>query len=238
MLALLIAIGCNVPKHYSSWDAQLAAAAHETLAGSVDKIDKLSRNDRVAIVNLDGASVEDQAVVPYIEDALVHGLTQSGATVVERDSEGLRGFVQEGSGDKLHYTVTGHSEDANSPMVYDATLSDVGPTHYLVNGERVMVVSPGTTLLDAGPNGGDDVRISTSSRVTNDVMSANKVLEYRIVDVQVRGYTYKGEVYRFTDIVLHMRLVDADYGVVLWTGLVQEVVEDRVPVTVAAKLRK
>jgi hypothetical protein len=239
MLALLLTIGCNVPKHYASWDAQLAYAAHDRLAAAVDKIDKISRSDRVAIVNLDHGPGEDQEVVPYVEDALVHAVTQAGATVVERDSQALRALVQEGSGDKLDYTVTGRSEGPEKAMVYDATLSSVGSTSYLVNGSTEVFVAPGTTLLDVGPDGGDDTRTATaSSTLSSDVMSANKVLAYRVVDVEVRSYTYKGEVYRFSTIVLHMRVIDAAYGTVLWSGMVEEVVEDKVPVAAATKLRR
>lgn len=239
MLALLLAIGCNVPKHYASWDAQLAFATHDRLTAAVKGIDKIGRSDRVAIVNLDHGPGEDQEVVPFVEDALVHALTELGATVVERDSQALRAMVQEGSGDKLDYTVTGRSEGEDKAMVYDATLSSVGSTAYLVNGSSEIYVAPGTTLLDVGPQGGDDTRTATpGSTLKNDVMSANKVLAYRVVDVEVRSYTYKGDVYRFSTIVMHMRLIDADYGTVLWSGLVEEVVEDRVPVAAATKLRR
>lgn len=243
MLALLLlptmTTGCNVPKHYASWDAQLAYAAHDRMTAAVKDIDKIGRSDRVAIVNLDHGPGEDQEVVPFVEDALVHGLTELGATVVERDSEALRMMVQEGSGDRLDYTVTGRSEGEDKAMVYDATLSSVGSTNYLVNSSTEVFVAPGTTLLDIGPEGGDDTRTSTpGSTLKNDVMSANKVLAYRVVDVEVRSYTYNGEVYRFSTIVVHMRLIDSEYGTVLWTGLVEEVVEDKVPVAAATKLRR
>ena len=239
MLALHATLACNVPQHYASWDAQLAYAAHDRINAAIKDVDKIGRSDRIAIVNLDYGPGEDQEVVPFVEDALVYALTERGATVVERDSQALRMMVQEGSGDKLDYTVTGRSEGEDKAMVYDATLTDVGATTYLVNGGQEVHVPAGTTLLDVGPEGGDDARVSTpSSNLSHDVMSANKVLAYRVVDVEVRSYTYKGEVYRFAVVVLHMRLIDSEYGTVLWSGMVEEVVEDKVPVAAATKLRR
>ena len=110
-LVAALAVGCNVPKNYNSNHTHLTLAAQSTLTTAVGQQIKgsLRREDRVAVVNLDGPSSEDAEIIAIVEDALVMALINNQVTVVERDSEGLRGVVQEGSGQQLEYTVTGHT---------------------------------------------------------------------------------------------------------------------------------
>ncbi|MCB9758268.1 MAG: hypothetical protein H6739_00370 [Alphaproteobacteria bacterium] len=239
-LAALAASGCSIPKHYPSYDAQLAYAMQSTLEPVVSGIEGLSREDRVAIVNLDAEPPEDSHLQAMIDDALVNALLKARITVVERDSEGLRKVVQEGSGDNLKYTVTSHTEDDEGPMVFDARLvTGGGPTRYLVNGGRVIYVPPDTALLDVGPDGGDDSVTSPSpTSLNNEVVSASKIVAYRVIDVGIRDFKYKKTTYRFANVVMHVRVIDANYGTVVWAGKVEEVVEDEIPAIMAPKLRR
>ena len=50
-------------------------------------------------------------------------------------------------------------------------------------------------------------------------------------------YALKGN-YRFANVVLAVRIVDAEYGTVVWSGTIQNVVEDKVPAIIAPKLRR
>ena len=238
-IALLLALGCNVPKNYTSYQTHLTLATQATLDEAVKQIDGLRKEDRVALSNLDAPTPEDEVVAAIIEDALVNALINSKVTVVERDSEGLRSLVQEGSGKQLTYTVTGHTEDESQQILLDAALVTGGnPTRYLVNGGSVVYAPPDAAILDMGPNGGDDRLVAGEPDLQNEVIAATKILAYRVVDVQVRDYTYKRETYRFANVVLYVRLIDADYGTVVWSGTIQNVVEDQVPALVAPKLRR
>ena len=240
-LVAALAVGCNVPKNYNSNHTHLTLAAQSTLTTAVGQQIKgsLRREDRVAVVNLDGPSSEDAEIIAIVEDALVMALINNQVTVVERDSEGLRGVVQEGSGQQLEYTVTGHTEGENEPMLLDAALvTGGGPTRVLVNGTTFVEVPPNTAFLDQGPDGGDDRLTTHDPDLKNEVVAASKILAYRIVDVQIRDYTYKRQTYRFANIVLAVRIVDAEYGTVVWSGTIQNVVEDKVPAIIAPKLRR
>ena len=237
MLLLALLTACNVPKHYTSWTAQLATATQSSLAESFADVGGLTREDRVAIINLDGPSVEDEKVRAIVEDAMIQALVARQITVVERDSEGLRGVVQEGSTDRLTYQVTGYTPEEGGPMVTDAQLKQAAPTRYLVDGQSIIVVPPGTALMDRGDGAGDDVVRTNAPSMEHKVITASKVLEYRIIDVKLRDFTHKGKVYRFVDVVVHMRIVDTRFGTVVWAGTVQKVVEDVVPKLQAIKLR-
>lgn len=231
--------GCNVPKNYSSYQTHLTLATQATMNEAVKQIEGLRKEDRVAVVNLDAPVGEDETTAAMIEDALVNALINSKVTVVERDSEGLRGVVQEGSDRQLTYTVTSHTEGENEQMLLDAALVTGGnPTRYLVNGTTMVEVPPNTALLDMGPGGGDDQLTPGKPTLQNEVVSASKVLAYRVVDVQVRDYTYKRQTWRYANVVLYARLIDADYGTVVWSGTIENVVEDQVPALVAPKLRR
>lgn len=237
--ALLLALGCNVPKNYSSYQTHLTLATQATMNEAVKQIDGLRKDDRIAVVNLDAPVPEDEIINAMIEDALVNALLNAKYTVVERDSEGLRALVQEGSDRQLAFTVTSHTEGEDEPMLLDAALVTGGnPTRYLVNGSSVVEVPPNTALLDMGPNGGDDQVTPGKPSLQNEVVAASKVLAYRVVDVQVRDYTYKRQTWRYANVVLYARLVDADYGTVVWSGTIENVVEDQVPALIAPKLRR
>ena len=172
-------------------------------------------------------------------DLALNELEAAIAAVVERDSEGLRGVVQEGPGQQLEYTVTGHTEGENEPMLLDAALvTGGGPTRVLVYGGRFVGGAPNTAFLDQGPDGGDDRLTTHDPDLKNEVVAASKILAYRIVDVQIRDYTYKRQTYRFANVVLAVRIVDAEYGTVVWSGTIQNVVEDKVPAIIAPKLRR
>lgn len=240
LATLALAAGCNVPKHFPSYQAQLTFATQSTLAPVIGEIQGLGREDRVAVVNLDAPPPEDDQIQAMVEDAIVNALLQARFTVVERDSEALRKVVQEGSGAELKYTVTSSTEDNEGPMVFDARLvTGGGPTRYLVNGGSMLYVPPDTALLDVGPDGGDDkVDLAPTTTLNNEVISATKILAYRIVDVQIRDFTHKRQTYRFANVVIHLRLIDANYGTVVWSGMVEEVVEDQVPALMAPRLRK
>ncbi|MCB9797153.1 MAG: hypothetical protein H6741_31080 [Alphaproteobacteria bacterium] len=232
--------GCNVPKHYPSYQAQLTFATHSTLEPVIGKVEGLTRKDLVAVVNLDAGPDEDSEIQAMVEDALIDALLNAQVTVVERDSEALRKVVQEGSGSNLKYTVTSHNEGSEDPLIFDAKLvTGGGPTRYLVNGSRFVTVPPDTSLLDVGPDGGDDtVTQASPTSMNNEVLSATKILAYRVVDVGVRDFKYKKDTYRFANVVLYLRVIDADYGTVIWSGMVEEVVEDVVPSIYAPRLKR
>jgi len=244
--AFTLAQGCaahgNYPTHYT----HLNVAAHRILADSVDDVKGWSKDDRVAVVNLDSVLTEDLAEPNIIQDALVYAVNSKGITVVERDSDALRWIAQEGSGERLDYGVTGYSRDAGMQMTVDAELMGarryVPGSRYLVDGEGYVEVPEGTDLLDSGPEGGDDLLIEIppppEPTITNDVLTATKILEYRIVDVSIREDSFKKVTKRYANVVLMLRLVDARYGTVTWSGMVEEAFSDEVPSKLAGRLRK
>ncbi len=244
--ALTLAQGCAVHGNYPTHYTHLNVAAHRVLADSVGDIRGWSKDDRVAVVNLDSVLTEDLAEPNIVQDALVYAVNSKGITVVERDSDALRWVAQEGSGDRLDYGVTGYSRDAGMQMTVDAELMGarryVPGSRYLVDGEGYVEVPEGTDLLDSGPEGGDDLLIEIDPppppTITNDVLTATKILEYRIVDVGIREDHYKKVTKRYANIVLMLRLVDARYGTVVWSGMVEEAFSDEVPKRMVGQLRR
>ncbi len=131
-------------------------------------------------------------------------------------------------------------------MTVDAELMGarryVPGSRYLVDGEGYVEVPEGTDLLDSGPEGGDDLLIEIpdppAPTITNDVLTATKVLEYRIVDVSIREDSYKKVTKRYANVVLMLRLVDTRYGTVAWSGMVEEAFSDEIPSKLAGRLRR
>jgi hypothetical protein len=244
--ALTLFTGCRAHGNYPTHYTHLNVAAHRILADAVGEVRGWSKDDRVAVVNLDSVLTEDLAEPNIIQDALVYAVNSKGITVVERDSDALRWVAQEGSGDRLEYGVTGYSRDAAHPMTVDAELMGarryVPGSRYLVDGEGYVEVPEGTDLLDSGPEGGDDLLIEIPDppppTITNDVLTATKILEYRIVDVGVREDSYKKVTKRYANVVLMLRLVDTRYGTVVWSGIVEEAFSDEVPSSLAGQLRR
>ena len=162
----------------------------------------------------------------------------TGATAVERDSEGLRIAAQEGSGASLEYGARGYTDDPSKPMVVDAELMgarrQVPGNRYLVNGESLVEVPEGTDILETGPGAADDritrVPMHDEPKLVNQVQTATKLLEYRLIDVSVRnddaGF---GSVIRNVNVVMHLRLVEVDSGLVTWAGFVEDTVSDTIP---------
>jgi hypothetical protein len=70
------------------------------------------------------------------------------------------------------------------------------------------------------------------------VLTATKILEYRIVDVGIREDGFKKVTKRYANVVLMLRLVDARYGTVVWSGMVEEAFTDEVPSKLVGKLRR
>jgi hypothetical protein len=244
--AFLLAQGCAVHGNYPTHYTHMNVAAHRILADAVGEVRGWTKDDRIAIVNLDSVLTEDLAEPNIVQDALVYAVNRKGMTVVERDSDALRWIAQEGSGEQLSYGVTGYSRDAAHAMTVDAELMGarryVPGSRYLVDGEGYVELPEGTDLLDSGPEGGDDVLIEIEPppppTITNDVLTATKVLEYRIVDVGIREDAYKKITKRYANVVLMLRLVDARYGTVVWTGMVEEAFSDEVPSKMVNKLRR
>jgi hypothetical protein len=244
--ALVLAQGCAVHGNYPTHYTHMNVAAHRILADAVDDVRGWGKDDRVAIVNLDSVLTEDLAEPNIIQDALVYAVNAKGITVVERDSDALRWVAQEGSGERLSYGVTGYSRDAGVQMTVDAELMGarryVPGSRYLVDGEGYVEVPEGTDLLDSGPEGGDDLLIEIppppAPTITNDVLTATKILEYRIVDVSIREDSYKKVTKRYANVVLMLRLVDARYGTVTWSGMVEEAFSDEVPSKMVGRLRR
>ncbi len=244
--AALTMVGCRAHGNYPTHYTHLNVAAHRILADAVGDVRGWSKDDRVAVVNLDSVLTEDLAEPNIIQDALVYAVNAKGITVVERDSDGLRWIAQEGSGERLEYGVTGYSRDAGHQMTVDAELMGarryVPGSRYLVDGEGYVEVPEGTDLLDSGPDGGDDLLIEIPDppppTITNDVLTATKILEYRIVNVSIHEDSYKRITKRYANVVLMLRLVDARYGTVTWSGMVEEAFSDEVPSQLVGKLRR
>ncbi len=245
--ASLVAVqGCAVHGNYPTHYTHMNVAAQRILADAVDEVRGWSKDDRVAIVNLDSVLTEDTAEPNIIRDALVFAVNRKGITVVERDSDALRWLAQEGSGERIAYGVTGYSKDAGTQMTVDAELMGarryVPGSRYLVDGETYIEVPEGTDLLDSGPEGGDDLLIPIDPppppTITNDVLTATKILEYRIIDVGIREDGYKKITKRYANVVLVMRLVDTRYGTVVWSGMVEEAFTDEIPSKFAGRLRR
>ncbi len=246
-LASLVAIqGCAVHGNYPTHYTHMNVAATRILADAVDEVRGWSKDDRIAIVNLDSVLTEDMHEPNIIQDALVFAVNRKGITVVERDSDALRWLAQEGSGDRISYGVTGYSKDAGLQMTVDAELMGarryVPGSRYLVDGEAYIEVPEGTDLLDLGPDGGDDnligIEPAPPPTITNDVLTATKNLEYRIVDVGIREDGFKKVTKRYANVVLMLRLVDTRYGTVVWSGMVEEAFTDEVPSKLVNKLRR
>ena len=245
-LGALLLAGCAAHGNFPTAYTHLNVACYRVLAERIEDVKGWTKDDRVAIVNLDSVLTEDVPSPNIVEDALVAAVIRKGITVVERDSDSLRWLAQEGSGDRISYGVTGYSRDAGVQMTVDAELMGarriVPGSRYLVDGEGYVEVPEGTDLLDVGPEGGDDkltlIDPPAPPTITNDVLTATKILEYRIVDVSVREDDYKKITKRYANVVLQLRLVDARYGTVVWAGMVEEAFTDEVPKSFAGRLRR
>jgi TolB-like protein len=245
LVAMLTLGACTQKGNFPTHHAHLTVAAHRILYHAVKDIDGWTKDDRVAIVNLDTVLAEDLTIPSIVEDALANAVVGAGITVVERDSEALRWLAQEGSGEQVAYGVTGYTKDAEHQMVLDAELMGarryVPGQRYLLDGQTLIELPPGTNLLELGPDPGDDVltRVSLPAppSLTNDVLTATKLLAYRIVDVSVRGeFKDRKTALRHANVAIHMRLLDARYGTVLWAGVVEDVVTDQIPSSMVGEL--
>lgn len=244
-LLALFASGCALNGNYATNYAHLTLCTSEIVEKKIRSIDAIKKGDRVAIVNLNTVLREDDETVALIEDALITGVVSNGASVVERDSEGLRYLAQEGSGREISYGVKGYSADPAKPLVVDAELMDarrqVPGQRYLVNGEFLVEVPEGTDLMEIGPQAGDDrvTRVGPPSepKLVNDVATATKQLEYRVVDVSIRNQSLGGGmVRRHANVVLHLRVVEVDSGTVMWAGYVEDSLDDTVPTQALLRL--
>ncbi len=232
----------NFPSHHT----HLSTSAEKILRRSVRDVRGWTKDDRVAIVNLDTVLAEDETIPALVEDALVSAVVDSGIAVVERDSDALRWLAQEGSGDRITYGATGYSKDADHQMVIDAELMGarryVPGSRYLLDGENYIELPPGTDLMELGPDPGDDritrVPLPREPTLVNEILSATKLLQFRIIDISIREEPRDDDVFRHANVVLVLRLVDSRYGTVIWSGLVQDVVTDTVPGALAGSLRK
>ena len=245
-LVAMLALGaCAQKGNFPTHHAHLTVAAHRILYHAVKDIDGWTKDDRVAIVNLDTVLAEDLTTPSIVEDALANAIVGAGITVVERDSDALRWLAQEGSGEQVAYGVTGYTKDAENQMVLDAELMGarryVPGERYLLDGETLIELPPGTNLLELGPDPGDDVltRVSLPAppSLTNDVLTATKLLAFRIVDVSVRGeFKDRKTALRHANVAVQLRMLDARYGTVLWAGVVEDVVTDQIPSSMVGEL--
>jgi hypothetical protein len=232
----------NFPTHHT----HLSTSAEKILRRSIRDVRGWTKDDRVAIVNLDTVLAEDERIPALVEDALISAVVDSGIAVVERDSDALRWLAQEGSGDRITYGATGYSRDADHQMVIDAELMGarryVPGSRYLLDGETYIELPPGTDLMELGPDPGDDritrVPLPSQPTIVNEILTATKLLQFRIVDISIREEPRDDDVLRHANVVLVLRLVDSRYGTVIWSGLVQDVVTDTIPGALASSLRK
>jgi hypothetical protein len=232
----------NFPTHHT----HLSTSAEKILRRSVRDVRGWTKDDRVAIVNLDSVLAEDERIPALVEDALVSAVVDSGIAVVERDSDALRWLAQEGSGDRITFGATGYSKDADHQMVIDAELMGarryVPGSRYLLDGENYIELPPGTDLMELGPDPGDDritrVPLPQPPTLVNEILAATKLLQFRIIDISIREEPRDDDVLRHANVVLVLRLVDSRYGTVVWSGLVQDVVTDTIPSALAGELRK
>jgi hypothetical protein len=131
-------------------------------------------------------------------------------------------------------------------MVMDAELMGarryVPGSRYLLDGEHYIELPPGTDLMELGPDPGDDritrVPLPREPTLVNEILSATKLLQFRIIDISIREEPRDDDVLRHANVVLVLRLVDSRYGTVVWSGLVQDVVTDTIPSALAGALRK
>lgn len=235
---LIAATGCATVGNFPTYHSHLSLGAAHILTKGVGEIPTLKKGDRVAVVNLNSVLLEDETVPALVEDALVSAIIATGATAVERDSEGLRIAAQEGSGASLEYGARGYTDDPSKPMVVDAELMgarrQVPGNRYLVNGESLVEVPEGTDILETGPGAADDritrVPMHDEPKLVNQVQTATKLLEYRLIDVSVRNDNAGfGSVIRNVNVVMHLRLVEVDSGLVTWAGFVEDTVSDTIP---------
>ena len=232
----------NFPTHHT----HLSTSAEKILRRSIRDVRGWTKDDRVAIVNLDTVLAEDERIPALVEDALVSAVVDSGIAVVERDSDALRWLAQEGSGDRITFGATGYSKDADHQMVMDAELMGarryVPGSRYLLDGENYIELPPGTDLMELGPDPGDDritrIPLPREPTLINEILTATKLLQFRIIDISVREEPRDNDVLRHANVVLVLRLVDSRYGTVIWSGLVQDVVTDTIPGALAGELRK
>jgi len=232
----------NFPTHHT----HLSTSAEKILRRSVRDVRGWTKDDRVAIVNLDTVLAEDERIPALVEDALVSAVVDSGIAVVERDSDALRWLAQEGSGERITFGATGYSKDADQQMVIDAELMGarryVPGSRYLLDGENYIELPPGTDLMELGPDPGDDritrVPLPKAPTLVNEILSATKLLQFRIIDISIREEPRDDDILRHANVVLVLRLVDSRYGTVIWSGLAQDVVTDTVPSALAGELRK
>ncbi len=238
LVAGLATSGCSVNGNYLTNHSHLALSANEILQKEIRGVDVIKKDDRIAIVNLTSVLLEDESVVGLLEDALVNAVVSTGARIVERDSEGLRFLAQEGSGREIGYGVKGYSPNPAQALVVDAELMDarrqVPGQRYLVDGQYLVEVPEGTDLMEIGPDGGDDrvtrVGPPNEPRLVNTVQTAMKQLEYRVIDVSIRNQSLGGGlIRRHANVVLHLRVVEVDTGLVVWAGYVEEALADEVP---------
>jgi hypothetical protein len=238
VVAGLATSGCAVKGNYLTNHSHLALSANDILQKEIRGVEAIKKDDRIVIVNLTSVLLEDESVVGLLEDALINAVVSTGARVVERDSEGLRFLAQEGSGGDISYGVKGYSPNPAQPLVVDAELMDarrqVPGQRYLVDGEYLVEVPEGTDLMELGPDGGDDrvtrVGPPNEPRLVNKVQTATKQLEYRVIDVSIRNQSLGGGlIRRHANVVLHLRIVEVDTGLVVWAGYVEEAMPDEVP---------
>ncbi len=244
--SLLLFSGCGAHGNYPTYHTHLNVSANMILGEAMGEVRGWTKDDRVAVVNLDSVMAEDELTPRIVQDALIYGINRLGITVVERDSDAVRWLAQEGSGERISYGVTSYSKDAGVQMTTDAELMGarryVPGSRYLVDGETYLEVPEGTDLLDLGPEAGDDVLtridLPPAPLLVNDVLTATKILGFRIVDVSIRDDAYDEIIQRHANIVLQLRLIDAQYGTVIWSGLVEDSVSDEIPSVFAGKLRR
>jgi hypothetical protein len=115
-------------------------------------------------------------------------------------------------------------------------------SRYLLDGENFIELPPGTDLMELGPDPGDDritrVPLPKPPTLVNEILTATKLLQFRIVDISIREEPRDDDILRHANVVLVLRLVDSRYGTVIWSGLVQDVVTDTIPSALAGELRK
>ena len=233
-LATSAACSGKALQYHRTNHSALYFTAQEAFSNRFDSIHAISKSDRVSIVNLHDSQSEDHRRTSVVEDALVEAFNNLNITVVERDGDALRALVQEGSGEQIRFQVTSRSADESDPYVLDAQVdTGGGPTRFLVNGTSLIHVPADTALLDVGPEGGDDVYQRTKPTVTNDLVTATKVVGYRVLDVGVREKVLlqKKLISRLSTFVVHLRIVDSRYGTVLWTGTVEHSVLEELPLS-------
>ena len=91
--------GCSAYGNFPTHHSHLSASAEKILIRSIRDVRGWSKDDRVAIVNLDSVLAEDETIPALVTDALISAVVDAGVAVVERDSDALRWVAQEGSGE-------------------------------------------------------------------------------------------------------------------------------------------